>query len=65
MTMLMRELAGLFVDDGALALTIVAVVVLAAIAAMLIPDIPLIAGAILLVGCLAALPASVARSSRR
>jgi uncharacterized membrane protein YdjX (TVP38/TMEM64 family) len=66
MTMLtnaLRELAGLFVDDGALALTIIAVVVLAAIVAMLIPEVPLVAGAILLFGSLAALLWSVARAN--
>jgi hypothetical protein len=52
---MLRELAGLFVDDGALALTIVAVVALAGAAATLMPEVPLAAGAILLVGCLAAL----------
>jgi uncharacterized membrane protein YdjX (TVP38/TMEM64 family) len=65
MTMLLRELAGLFVDDGALALTIIAVVVVAVIAAMLIPDVPLMAGAVLLFGCLATLHVSVARSNHR
>jgi uncharacterized membrane protein YdjX (TVP38/TMEM64 family) len=65
MTMLLRELAGLFVDDGALALAIIAVVVIAAIVAMLIPQVPLAAGAILLFGCLAALLVSVARAGRR
>jgi hypothetical protein len=54
-----RELAGLFVDDGALALAIVAVVLLAGILATLMPDIPLAAGAILLVGCLSVLFANV------
>ena len=65
MTTLLRELAGLFVDDGALALAIIAVVVVAAIVAMLIPEVPLAAGAILLFGCLAALLVSVARAGRR
>jgi hypothetical protein len=65
MTILLRELAGLFVDDGALALAIIAVVVLAGIAAILIPDGPLVAGAILLLGCLVALVVSVARAGRR
>ena len=51
----LRELAGLFVDDGALALAIVAVVVLAGILATLMPDVPLAAGAILLFGCLGVL----------
>jgi hypothetical protein len=58
-------LAGLFVDDGALALVIIAVVVVAAIVAMLIPEVPLAAGAILLFGCLAALLVSVARQGQR
>jgi hypothetical protein len=61
----LRELAGLFVDDGALALAIIAVVVLAGIAATLMPEVPLAAGAILLFGCLAVLFASVARATRR
>ena len=65
MTSLLRELAGLFVDDGALALAIIAVVVLAGMAATLIPQLPLAAGAILLFGCLAALVSSVAETSRR
>ncbi|WMT71964.1 hypothetical protein [Bradyrhizobium sp. Ash2021] len=65
LTNALRELAGLFVDDGALALVIIAVVVLAGMVATLIPDAPLAAGAILLFGCLAALLASVARAARR
>ena len=60
-----RELFGLFVDDESLALTILAVVALAAIVATLIPDAGLAAGAILLFGCLGVLLASVARSARR
>jgi hypothetical protein len=47
-----RELLGLFVDDGQLALKILGVVILAAISATLVPDIPFAAGAILLFGCL-------------
>jgi hypothetical protein len=65
MTMLLRELAGLFVDDGALALAIIAVVVLAAIVAMLVPEVPLAAGAILLFGCLGVLLSNVARQGQR
>ena len=59
------ELAGLFVDDGAFALEIVAVVVLGAISAYLVPQIPLAAGAILLLGCLGVLLANVAIAGRR
>jgi hypothetical protein len=61
----LRELAGLFVDDGSLALAIVAVVLLAGISATLMPDLPLAAGAILLLGCLGVLVANVARAARR
>jgi hypothetical protein len=64
LTNALRELAGLFVDDGALALVIIAVVVLAGLVAMLMPDASW-AGAILLLGCLAALLSSVARAARR
>ena len=65
MIMLPRELAGLFVDDGALSLAILAVVGLAGMAAMLMPNLSLAAGAVLLFGCLAALVSSVARTGRR
>jgi hypothetical protein len=54
---ILRELAGLFVDDGSLALAIVAVVVLAAAIASLIPG--LLAGAVLVVGCLGVLLTNV------
>jgi len=64
MMILLRELAGLFVDDGALALAILAVVGLAGMAAVLMPNTPLAAGAVLLFGCLAALVSSDARTDR-
>jgi len=60
-----RELAGLFVDDGALALAIVAIVAIAGITAALMPDVPLANGAILLFGCLGALFSSAIRACRR
>jgi hypothetical protein len=60
-----RELLGLFVDDGSLALEILAVVTVAAISAALVPDVPLMAGAILLFGCLGVLLTNVARAARR
>jgi len=60
-----RELAGLFVEDGALALEIIAVVILAGVFARLLPDRPAVAGGILLLGCLAALGANLARAARR
>jgi len=60
-----RELAGLFVDDGWLALAILAVIALAGIFSTLMSDRPLAAGAILLFGCLGVLLANVARAARR
>jgi hypothetical protein len=65
LTNALRELAGLFVDDGALALSILVVVALAAIVSILMPEVPLAVGAILLLGCLVALVSSVARAGRR
>lgn len=59
-----RELAGLFVDDGSLALAILAVIATARIISTLMPDIPLAAGGILLFGCLGVLLANVARATR-
>jgi uncharacterized membrane protein YdjX (TVP38/TMEM64 family) len=64
LTNVLRELAGLFVDDGAFALVIIAVVALTGAVATLLPEVPLVAGGILLFGCLAALLSSVARASR-
>ena len=57
-----RELLGLFVDDGWLALEILEVVMLAVISAALIPDLPLATGAILLFGCLGVLFANAAKA---
>jgi hypothetical protein len=62
---MLRELAGLFVDDGALALAIIAIVILAGILATLMPDVPLVAGAVLLLGCLGVLFSSATRAGRR
>jgi hypothetical protein len=61
----LRELIGLFVDDGSLALMILAVVMLAGILATLMPDLHLVAGAMLLFGCLSVPLANVARAARR
>ena len=68
MTMLatvFRMLVGLFVDDGALALAIVGIVLLSWIFAVLMPELPLVSGAMLLVGSLVVLFASVMRAARR
>jgi hypothetical protein len=59
---LLRELVGLFVDDGALALAILGIVLLASIFAILVPSAPLASGAVLLLGCLGVLFANVMRA---
>jgi hypothetical protein len=61
----LTELLGLFVEDGALALAIVAIVALAGGVAALLPAAPAASGAILLVGCLAVLFTNVMRARRR
>jgi hypothetical protein len=61
----LRELIGLFVDDGSLALMILAVVILASVLAYFVPDLQLAAGAVLLFGCLGVLLANVARAAHR
>lgn len=61
----LRELAGLFIDDGALALAVVGIVVLAAVSAAFFPAGPAASGAILLLGCLGALFANVMTARRR
>ena len=61
---LLRELAGLFVDDGRLALSVLAVVALAAILS-LVPGASLAAGVVLVLGCLGALIANVVTAARR
>jgi len=61
----LRELAGLFVEDGALALAIIAVVVIAGLVAALAPSASWLSGLILLCGCLGALVVNVATPKRR
>jgi hypothetical protein len=68
MTMLVtasRMLVGLFVDDGSLALAILVIVMLSWIFSILMPDMPLVAGALLLIGCLVLLFANVMKSAQR
>jgi hypothetical protein len=60
-----RELAGLFIDDGLLALAIVVVVILAAIVAAMAPAVPITAGVVLLVGCLGVLLGNVTSTGIR
>ena len=65
LTAVVRELLGLFVDDGALALGVCAVVLLTALSTVLIPDRPLATGGLLLLGCLGVLLMNLARATRR
>ena len=65
MTMLraaFRELVGLFVEDGSLALEIIGIVIVAGVSATLNP---LVGGAVLLLGCLGVLFENVTRAARR
>jgi len=59
-----RELAGLFIDDGLLALAISVVVVLAAIIAAIAPAVPIAPGVVLLAGCLGVLLGNVTSNGR-
>jgi hypothetical protein len=61
----LRELAGLFVEDGALALSIVVVVAIAGVVALLAPGAAWLSGLILLCGCLGVLVGNVASAGRR
>lgn len=58
----LRELLKLFIDDGPLAVSLVAVVVLAKMVLVLMPDLSLASGLILFFGPMAALLASIARA---
>jgi hypothetical protein len=60
-----QTLVGLFVEDGSLALAITAIVLLSGIIATLLPDMPLAAGGLLLVGSLGVLFANVMKAARR
>jgi hypothetical protein len=51
----LRQLAGLFVDDGSLALAILGIVALAALVSFLMPNLSLVTGVILLFDCLGVL----------
>jgi hypothetical protein len=59
-----RQLLGLFVDDGSLALGILAIVGIAAMWGFWLDTDPLTVGAILLLGCLAVLIENVLRAKK-
>jgi hypothetical protein len=60
----LQELAGLFVEDGALALAIIAVVIVAGAIAALAPALSWLSGLILVCGCLGVLIGNVATAKR-
>jgi hypothetical protein len=59
-----RQLLGMFVDDGSLALAILAMVGIAAMWGFWLDTDPLTVGAILLLGCLAVLIENVLRAKK-
>ena len=59
-----QTLVGLFVDDGSLAIAILMIVLVSGIFSILMPDMPLVAGAMLLIGCLAVLFANVMKEAQ-
>ena len=59
-----QALVGLFVDDGSLAVAILVIVLVSAIFSILTPDMPLVAGAVLLIGCLAVLFANIMKAAQ-
>ncbi len=62
---ILREVAGLFVDDGSLALAILAVVAIAAFLAIVLKITALTVGLVLLGGCVAVLIENVVRTAQR
>lgn len=60
----LREFLKLFVDDGALAASLVTVVILAEVVMLLMPDTPMASGTVLLLGSLIALLSSIVRADR-
>jgi hypothetical protein len=62
---ILREVANLFVDDGSLALAILAVVAIAAFLAIVLKASALAVGLVLLGGCAAVLIENIIRTVRR
>jgi hypothetical protein len=62
---ILREVASLFVDDGSLALAILAVVAIAAFLAIVLKVSALAVGLVLLGGCVAVLIENVIRTAQR
>ena len=65
LSIISRELLGLFIDDEFLAVAVLAVVALAASLILLFEAPPLLVGGMLLAGCIAVLMLSVIRGSEK
>ena len=65
LTAILREIAGLFVDDGSLALAILAVVAVAAFLAIVLKVSALAVGLVLLGGCVTVLIENIVRTAQR
>lgn len=65
LTAILREVAGLFVDDGSLALAILAIVAVAAFLAIVLKASAFVVGLVLLGGCVAVLIENVIRTAQR
>ena len=63
--LIIKELVGLFIDDGSLALFALVLIFAVAAAVKLVGLPPLAGGILLLMGCLAILTESVHRAARR
>ena len=61
----LKELAGMFIDDGSLALLALILIVGVTVAVKLLALPPLLGGILLLIGCLAVLVQSVRRAASR
>jgi hypothetical protein len=62
---LLRELLGMFVDDGSLALVLLAVVALAAWVSLGLEDASATSAAVLVIGCVGALAENIVRAARK
>ena len=65
LSLILRELVGLFVDDEFLAIAILVVVGLAAVCTFLLAVPSMVVGGVLVVGCVGVLVSSVLRTSGR
>jgi hypothetical protein len=65
MKAVLRELVGMFVDDGFLAVAVLGVIAAAAVLAFAVDAEPLVVGAVLFLGVMAVLVESAFRAGRR